>query len=244
LTREYRDSVAKNRYSAKNLIAPVVVLVAVVQPEVIAVYGAYNTGVHVGNTFTGRDSGADVPSIVRGDFANARVLTPEQRAAEAKASVYGIADMALVVVGAAGTAARNADEGVAIVRYYKNADGSPHWTVETMVPGQPNLHTHQVVTSPTGRSTQIEVATTAELKSKNLVATHREPLPRADRARAVQQDQLQRGDTGPFARTGPKANSCATAVGEVVNAGGGKAPWKPQDAASFLRALFNLFPIK
>jgi hypothetical protein len=125
------------------------------------------------------------------------------------------------------------------VRYYKSRSGDRHhWTVETRVPGQPDLHTHQV---KIGSSTQVlEVG--PKTLPKNPTSTYIEPLPNPGRARAVQEDQLRRGETGEWVQTGKNANSCATAVCEVVSAGGGKFPWKPQEAAAFLRKLFNLPP--
>lgn len=63
------------------------------------------------------------------------------------------------------------------------------------------------------------------------------------RARSVQEYALEAGDTGPFAQTGRSANSCATFVCDVVSGGEGKFPYKPEEAANFLRRLFNLPPI-
>jgi hypothetical protein len=65
-------------------------------------------------------------------------------------------------------------------------------------------------------------------------------LPDAGAARKIQQEQIARGDTGPWVQKGPGANSCATAVCEVVSAGGGPFPSNPAEAANFLRDLFNL----
>lgn len=148
---------------------------------------------------------------------------------------------------AAQFASKNADElggsvgrrsstsgGTATVHYRPNADKSPHWTVETNIPGQPKLETHQIIPSR-GKTQVLEVKPGAFPKPP--AASRTVDLPDAGAARRMQQDQLDRGDTGQWIR---EANSCATVVCEVVSAGGGRFPSDPAQAGHFLRMLFGI----
>ena len=144
-------------------------------------------------------------------------------------------------------AVKNADEvaktakstkGTAKINYYEGHQG-PHWTVETKVPGKPKMETHQVITDSKRRATEVIEVNPGDFKRSPTKSVTVE-LPDADAARKMQMEQVGRGDMGPWVQKGPGANSCATAVCEVVSAGGGAFPSNPADAANFMRKLFNL----
>lgn len=151
---------------------------------------------------------------------------------------------------AAGLASRSADDladgaartsgGTATVHYRPNPDGTPHWTVETRVPGEPNLETHLVV-ELRGRRTSTYVETPDPgAFPKPPRRSIEVDVPDVPAARREQLDQIDFGNRGEFVRTGPNANSCATAVCEVISRGGGNFPTNPAEAPNFLRRLFNL----
>lgn len=178
------------------------------------------------------DAVSDVAGAVtrHGDEAASAVSTVAKSADEAAEATVKNADEL-------GSAAKPG--GTATVHYRPNPDGTPHWTVETKVPGQGSLETHQVWTSRKGRSTEVFEVDPTDFKAPPKASVSVD-LPDAGAARKMQQEQLGRGDTGPWVQQGPRANSCATAVCEVVSAGGGPFPSAPAQAPNFLRNLFKL----
>ncbi len=181
------------------------------------------------------DAVSDVAGAVarHGDEAASVVNTASRNADEVAEVTARNADE----VGDSGV--RAATPGSATVHYRPNPNGTPHWTVETNVPGQGKLETHQVWNDRRGRSTQVYEVDPSDF-SRPPQASVRVELPDAGAARKAQQEQIGRGDTGPWVQQGPGANSCATAVCEVVSRGGGPFPSNPAEAANFLRGLFNL----
>ena len=168
-----------------------------------------------------------------GDEAASVVSTVARNADEAAEVVAKNADE---LAGAAKNAPSSA--GTATVHYRPGPQG-PHWTVETNVPGAGKLETHQVVTAPKGRKTQVLEVEPGDFPSRP-AASKTVELPDANAARNMQTDQLGRGETGQWIPTGKSANSCATAVCEVVAAGGGRFPSDPAQAGAFLRNLFGI----
>lgn len=199
----------------------------VLAPQVVAVW---NAAIRLTESITGRRSGIGTDELLRGrtaSTAGAHMSGAEQVGAFLEFLVEAggvVASAKPSVAGDATKAAKPAEtatEGTATIRYYKNSDETPHWTVETKVPGQPDLDTHQVYVGNRGASTEVQVVDSKILGKP--IAEHVEPLPRADRARSVQEFGLERVDAGPFVRRGKKANSCATFVCQVVS-GGRKLP--------------------
>ena len=142
--------------------------------------------------------------------------------------------------GDATKAAPDPPPGTATVHYRSGRGGTHHWTVEVDVPGKGKMETHQVILDDARSATQVvEVGPSTFRKPPD--ASKTVELPNADAARQMQRDQIDRGVTGEWQQYGKNANSCATAVCEVVAAGGGKGfPKNPADAGSYLRHLFGV----
>lgn len=122
------------------------------------------------------------------------------------------------------------------MRYYKNDDESPHFSVKVQPPGGTALETHQVPSRSRRQTFVNEV--TPETDLPHPAGTKVLELPNADAAKA-QLEQMQQGDMGPWKKAGPDANSCATAVCDVLSAGGAKSS-QSSVAGQWLRDLFGI----
>ncbi len=221
----------------------------VLAPEVVA---AWNAAIRITEAITGRRSGVGGDDLLRGKTTKIAGATMTD-ADRVGSLIEGLVEGGSAVAGGltanaaddaakAAKAVEDTTEGTATIHYYKNPDGSPHWSVETSVPKQPTLHTHKVAVRRGGTRVEVFDAESAKALGKP-IGSHTERLPKPDSARSVQEHALEAGDTGPFAQKGRSANSCATFVCDVVSGGGGKFPYKPEEAANFLRRLFKLPPI-
>ncbi|MEW5743669.1 MAG: RHS repeat-associated core domain-containing protein [Myxococcota bacterium] len=129
------------------------------------------------------------------------------------------------------------ENGVAVVRYYKNPDETPHFSVEVQPPGGTSLETHQVASRSLKKTYVNEVTPDTDLPHP--AGTKVIELPNPDAAKAKQLEQMAQGDMGPWKGAGPKANSCATHVCDVLSAGGADSS-EPSGAGQWLRDLFEI----
>ncbi len=141
------------------------------------------------------------------------------------------------LVGRSRVRAHNGGCGDAAVHYRKNPDGSAHFTVEVNAGGELR-ETHQIITS--GRKTQVFEVAPGDFKGQRPVASKTFKLSDPAAARQRQQDQVDWGEDRRWRRDGRNANSCATVVCDVVSAGGGDLPSKPEQAHDALFKLFGL----
>ena len=165
-----------------------------------------------------------------GDEAASVVKFAERHADEAAELVTKHADEV-------GTAAKGTSDaaGSATVHYRPNPDGTPHWTIETNVPGKGKLETHQTV--PKKGSTVVEKVEKGTFPDPP-AASKKFDLPDPEAARKVQLDQMEWGDMGKWDRL---KNSCATTLCDVGAAGRIPGfPSNPAQAGDFLRAMFNI----
>src|SRR5690606_28270676 len=130
-------------------------------------------------------------------------------------------------------------KGSATAKYRPNDDGSPHFTVEVRTSDGKSFETHQVLTARKGRKTEVMEVEPGDFDAAP-AATKTFELPDATAARDMQTEQMARGETGQWIPTGKGANSCATALCEVVAAGGGPLPAAPEFAREALYKLFNI----
>ncbi|NVJ07912.1 RHS repeat protein [Myxococcus sp. AM001] len=130
-------------------------------------------------------------------------------------------------------------EGKAIIRKYVNGfDRSLHFSVEVQPSIGTRIETHQTKSS-SSRSTWVkEVDDVARAKMGGPADMREVSIPDAFVAQHRQLEQLGAGDMGAWRATGPSANSCTTAVCDVLRAGGVSVPG-PTGAQRYLYDMFD-----